>query len=228
MNIKTSWKQWITAGAVAGAMLLGAILLAPQATFAQTDDSTGDDTTTQTAPQTAPWGRGDMKFGMGDFGFGEMHGEYQTYLAEALGITVEELEAAQLKAQDAMIDQAVTDGLLTQEQADLMKARRAFMQFYADQTEQSVEDALNAAVEAGAITQEQADLLLEQQNQMGRRGMFGGMFNGGMLRDRMFGGDSHHRGMMPGMDGQMPGRGNRMMPGNQAPAAPTETPEANS
>ncbi len=226
MNIKTSWKQWITAGTVAGAMLLGAVLLAPQATFAQTDDSTGDDTTTQTAPQTARWGRGDMKFGMGDFGFGEMHGEYQTYLAEALGITVEELQAAQLKAQDAMLDQAVTDGALTQEQADLMKARRAFMQFYADQTEQSVENALNAAVEAGAITQEQADLLLEQQSQMGRRGMFGGMFDGGMfdggmLRDRMFGGDSHHRGMMPG-------RGNRMMPGYQAPAAPTETPEANS
>jgi hypothetical protein len=62
MNIKTNWKQWITAGVVAGAMLLGAVLLAPQATFAQTDDSTGDDTTTQ----TAPWGRGGMKFGMGD------------------------------------------------------------------------------------------------------------------------------------------------------------------
>lgn len=219
MSIKTSWKQWLTAGAVAGAMLLGAVLMAPQATFAQTDDSTGDDTTTQ----TAPWGRGGMKFGMGDFSFGAMHGEYQNYLAEALGITVEELQAAQLKAQDAMLAQAVEDGTLTQEQADLMQARRAFMQFYADQTEQqSVEDALNAAVEAGAITQEQADLLLEQQGQMGR-GMFGGM-----LRDRMFGGGSHHRGMMPGMDGQMPGRGNRMMPGNQAPAAPTETPEANS
>jgi hypothetical protein len=94
--------------------------------------------------------------------------------------------------------------------------------------QQSVEDALSAAVEAGAITQEQADLLLEQQSQMGRRGMFGGMFDGGMPRDRMFGGDSHHRGMMPGMDGQMPGRGNRMMPGYQAPAAPTATPEANS
>ena len=229
MNIKTSWKQWITAGAVAGAMLLGAVLLAPQATFAQTDDSTGgDDTTTQ----TAPWGRGDMPgFGMKGFDMGGMRGEYQGYLAEALSITVEELEAAQLKAQDAMLDQAVTDGTLTQEQADLMKARRAFMQFYAgqtDQTELSVEDALAAAVEAGAITQEQADLLLEQQGQMGRHGMFGGMFDGGMLRDRMFGGDSHHRGMMPGMDGQMPGRGNRMMPGNQAPAAPTETPEANS
>lgn len=225
MNIKTNWKQWITAGVVAGAMLLGAVLMAPQATFAQTDDSTGDDTTTQ----TAPWGRGGMKFGMGDFGSGAMHGEYQSYLAEALGITVEELQAAQLKAQDAMTAQAVEDGTLTQEQADLMQARRAFMQFYADQTEQqSVEDALSAAVEAGAITQEQADLLLEQQSQMGRRGMFGGMFDGGMPRDRMFGGDSHHRGMMPGMDGQMPGRGNRMMPGNQAPAAPTETPEANS
>jgi hypothetical protein len=221
MNIKTSWKQWLTAGIAIGAIALAAISLAPQTTFAQTDDSTGDDTTTETAP--APWGRGGMMdFDMKGFDLGGMRGEYQGYLAEALGITVEELQAAQLKAQDAMLAQAVEDGTLTQEQADLMQARRAFMQFYADQTEQSVEDALNAAVEAGAITQEQADLLLEQQGQMGR-GMFGGM-----LRDRMFGGDSHHRGMMPGMDGQMPGRGNRMMPGNQAPAAPTETPEANS
>lgn len=224
MNIKTSWKQWLTAGIAVGAIALAAISLAPMTTFAQTDDTTGDDTTTQ----TAPWGRGDvMGFGMRGFDLDGLRGEYQSYLAEALGITVEELQAAQLKAQDAMLDQAVTDGALTQEQADLMKARRAFMQFYADQTQQSVEDALNAAVEAGAITQEQADLLLEQQSQMGR-GRFGGMFDGGMLRNRMFGGDSHHRGMMPGMDGQMPGRGNRMMPGYQAPAAPTATPEANS
>jgi len=224
MNMQTMWKQWLTAGIVVGAIALAALTLAPMTTFAQTDDSTGDDT----AAPTAPWGRsGMMDFAMKGFDLGEMRGEYQGYLAEALGITVEDLQAAQLKAQDAMIDQAVEDGTLTQEQADLMKARRAFMQFYADQTAQSVEDALNAAVEAGAITQEQADLLLEQQSQMGR-GMFGGMFGGGMLRDRMFGGDFHHRGMMPGMDGQMPGRGNRMMPGNQAPATPTETPEANS
>ena len=218
MNIKNNWKQWLTAGIVAGAMVLGALALAPQTTFAQTDDSAGNGAATP----TTPWGRGGMRFGLGDFDFGELRGDYQQYLAEALGITVEELQAAQLKAQDAMIDQAVTDGVITQEQADLMKARRAFMQYYAGQAQQSFEDALKAAVEAGALTQEQADLLLEQQGQMGR-GMFGGMF-----RDRMFGGDFHQRGMMPGMDGQMPGRGHRMAPGYWAPAAPSATPEANS
>lgn len=210
MNIKTHWKQWFTVGVVAGATLLGAVLLAPQATFAQTDDSAD----AVPAPQAAPWGHGGMKFGMGDFGFGEMRGEYQNHLAEALGITVEELEAAQLKARDAMIDQAVTDGTITQEQADLIQARRAFKEYYADQTDQTsqtIEEALAAAVEAGAITQEQADLLLEQHGQMGR-----GRFGGGR-----FGDGAQHRGMMPG-------RGHHMMPGNQAPDAPTATPEANS
>lgn len=210
MNIKTYWKQWFTVGVVAGATLLGAVLLAPQATFAQTDDSAG----AAPAPQAAPWGHGGMKFGMGDFGFGGMRGEYQNHLAEALGITVEELEAAQLKARDAMIDQAVTDGTITQEQADLIQARRAFKEYYADQTDQTsqtIEEALAAAVEAGAITQEQADLLLEQHGQMGR-----GRFGGGR-----FGDGAQHRGMMPG-------RGHHMMPGYQAPDAPTATPEANS
>lgn len=218
MKIKNHWKQWLTAGIVVGAMVLGALVLAPQTTFAQTDGSASNGATTP----TAPWGRGGMKFGMGDFDFGGLRGDYQKYLAEALGITVEELQAAQLKAQDAMLDQAVADGAITQEQADLMKARRAFMQYYAGQAQQTFEDALNAAVAAGAITQEQADLLRQQQGQMGR-GMFGGM-----LREHMFGGDFHHRGMMPGMGGQMPGRGYRMMPGYQAPAAPSATPEANS
>lgn len=191
MNIKSNWKQWLTASVVAGAMMLGAFVLAPQTTFAQTDDSAGNGVTIP----IAPWGRGSMRFGLGDFNFGGLRGDYQQHLAEALGITVEELQAAQLKAQDAMIDQAVTDGVITQEQADLMKARRAFMQYYASQTQQSFEDALNAAVEAGAITQEQADLLLEQQGQMGR-GRFGGM-----LHDRMFDGGFQHRGMAPGVNG---------------------------
>lgn len=219
MNIKSQWKQWLTAGIVVGAIVLAALAIAPMTTFAQSDDGSSD----QPAVPAMPWARG----GMRDFDMGDMRGEYQGFLADALGITVEELQAAQLKARDAMVDKAVEDGVITQEQADLMKARQAFMQYYAAENAQTMEEALSAAVEAGAITQEQADLLLEQQSQMGR-GMFGGMFDGGMLRDRMFGGDSHHRGMMPGMDGQMPGRGNRMMPGYQAPAAPTETPEANS
>lgn len=223
MTIRSNWQQWLIAGIVVGAVVVGALVLAPQTIFAQTDASAGNGAATP----TAPWGRSGPMFGLGDFDFGALRGEYQNYLAEALGITVEELQAAQLKAQNALIDQAVTDGVLTQQQADLLKARRAFMQYYVGQAQQSFEDALNAAVEAGALTQAQADLLLEQQGQMGH-GMFGGMFDGGLWRERMFGGDFHHRGMMPGMNGQMPGRGNRMLPGYQAPVAPTATPEANS
>jgi lambda repressor-like predicted transcriptional regulator len=46
----------------------------------------------------------------------------QALLADALGITVEELQAAQEKADLAAIQQAVDEGLVTQEQADLMTA----------------------------------------------------------------------------------------------------------
>jgi hypothetical protein len=46
-------------------------------------------------------------------------------LADSLGITVDELQAAQDKAADARIDAAVEAGRLTEEQADLMRASRA-------------------------------------------------------------------------------------------------------
>ncbi|MFO7635193.1 MAG: hypothetical protein R6W76_21795 [Caldilinea sp.] len=213
MKTQKSWKQWLTAGVLIGALVLTAFAILPQTTFAQTNDSAGGDAATP----TIPWGRGGMMAGMK--GFGEMRGQYHTFLAEALDITVEELQAAQQKAQQAMVDQAVEDGTITQEQADLMNAGRAFMQYYTGENAQTLEDALNAAVAAGAITQEQANLLLEARGQM-RRGMFGDSIRGQGGR-----GDFHHRGMMPGFDGQMPGRGGRMMPGYQAP---TETPEANS
>lgn len=216
MNSKQSWKQWLTAGALIAALVLTAFALFPQATFAQADDSADDGSTTP----AMPWGRGGMMghkmdFGMRGLDLGDVRGDYQIFLADALGITVEELQAAQQKAQEAMVAKAVEEGVITQEQADLMAAGRAFMQFYADGNAQSMEDALNAAVEAGAITQEQADLLLEAHSQMGRGSFFG-------RSDR---GSFDHRGMMPGFGGQMPGRGNRMMPGYQTP---TETPEANS
>lgn len=216
MNSKSQWKQWLTAGIVVGAIVLAALAIAPMTTFAQSDDGSTD----QPAVPAMPWARG----GMRGFDMGDMRGAYQGFLADALGITVEELQAAQLKARDAIVGKAIEDGVITQEQADLMKARQAFMQFYVAENAQTVEDALNAAVEAGAITQEQADLLLEQQGQMGR-GMFGeGMRGGFRGQDGQF--DFHHRGMMPGFDGQqMPGRGGHMMPGYQAP---TPTPEANS
>ncbi|MCS6827483.1 MAG: YckD family protein [Caldilinea sp.] len=195
MNGTKSWKQWLLAGLLLGAMVVGAIAVFPHVTFAQSDDGE------QPAP-TTPWGPG-MRFGWKEIG----GSQYQQFLAEALGITVEELQAAQLKAQNAMIDKAVEDGYLTQEQADLLKAQYAFRQYLSGQAQQSLEDALNAAVEAGALTQEQADLLRNAQSRWGLRGFGGrGMFGEGFHGGRGF----HFRGMMPGSE------------------APAPTPDANS
>jgi len=49
--------------------------------------------------------------------------DYDALLADALGITVDELNAARQKAVLAAIDQAVAEGLLTEDEAELMKAR---------------------------------------------------------------------------------------------------------
>lgn len=95
-------------------------------------------------------------------------------LADALGITVEELEAAEETAFAAGLEQAVTDGTITQEQADTMTAQRAFRTYTAEQAQTAYADALAAAVEAGAITQAQADLLSSTQGQFGHGGMKGG------------------------------------------------------
>ena len=50
-------------------------------------------------------------------------GVNDTYLAEALGITAAELQTAQQTAHEAAIDQALAQGLITQAQADALKAR---------------------------------------------------------------------------------------------------------
>lgn len=65
--------------------------------------------------------------GFGGRGFGH-HGDgvdLQALLAEELGISGEALEAARQEAHAAALAQAVADGDITQEQADLMQARRA-------------------------------------------------------------------------------------------------------
>lgn len=74
---------------------------------------------------------GSRGFKGGRFGF--EHGfpplaqelDYDQFLAEALGISTQELTAAKQEALDAMLAQAVADGVLTQEQAELIKARQA-------------------------------------------------------------------------------------------------------
>ena len=99
-------------------------------------------------------------------------------LADALNITVDELNAARVEAQDAALAQAVTDGQITQEQADQIKAEQALRTYLNDQGLQDqvktlYENAVKAAVTAGVITQAQADTILANQNGFGR---FGGMY----------------------------------------------------
>ena len=108
--------------------------------------------------------------------------DHEALLADALGITVEALDAAKVEARAAALAQAVTDGEITQEQADLMTARQAFGDYQRTQTQAVFEEALKAAVTAGSITQAQADLLLaNMQNGFGpgMGGDFGGHGRGG-------------------------------------------------
>jgi hypothetical protein len=107
-------------------------------------------------------GRG---FGPGGRGF---HGprdseiDYHALLADALGISVEELEAAQQEAKEAALQQALDDGVITQEQLDLMEARSALKDYLdhesmmADILGLSVEE-LQAAREDGQSMQDLLD-----------------------------------------------------------------------
>lgn len=104
-------------------------------------------------------------------------------LADALGISVDELNEARQKAVEIAIDQAVANGEITQEQADLMKARRALAanENFINTLRSAFEAAVKKAVEEGVITQAQADLILDRlQSQPGLPGFhpFGGGMDG--------------------------------------------------
>ena len=100
--------------------------------------------------------------------------DYDTFLAEALGISAEALQAARLEAFTTKINQAVADGTITQERAGLILGRFALAQ---DSTFQSAmqsafEAAVNQAVDSGVITQAQADQIIANSSGiwMGRTG----------------------------------------------------------
>ena len=131
--------------------------------------------------------------------------DFQSLLADALGISTDELQAARQKAAGLALDQAVTDGRLTQEQADLMKARQALANNsdFISAMKTAFQNAVQTAVTNGVITQAQADALLtnlEQTNSQGM-GLFGGMGpQGGELRGRHQPGDGGAGfGGMPGV-----------------------------
>ncbi len=55
--------------------------------------------------------------------------DFDALLADALGISVEELDAARETAHEAAVEQALEEGLLTEEQVELMNAQRALKEY---------------------------------------------------------------------------------------------------
>ena len=125
-------------------------------------------------------------------------------LADALGITVDELKAACEAAWEARLAQAVADGRITQEQADMILARRALADYLdRDAIREAIraiyEDAVQQAVTDGVITQEQADAILS--------GGGLGMLRGELCGPRNLGGHGVMRGGGCGGPGIFEGKG---------------------
>jgi len=104
----------------------------------------------------------------------------EALLAQALNITVEKLQAAKETA--AALAQAVTDGRITQAQADQITAERALAKYIADKG--LFKSAVDSAVKDGVITQAQADAILAQP----KPGLFGGAMGRGGPGGDMHGG----------------------------------------
>jgi hypothetical protein len=138
--------------------------------------------------------------------------DYNALLANALGITVEKLQSAYDAAFTAKIDQAVTDGNLTQAEADLMKGQYALQgnATFQSTMKSAYETALKQAVTDGVITQAQADQILTNS---------AGMNPGGFM---MGPGGRHGMGGFDGRPEGFEGRGHR---GGEMPMGPF-TPEA--
>jgi len=89
--------------------------------------------------------------------------DMESLLAEALGISVDELTAARESAKAAAIEQAITDGKITEEQAALMEARQALQNYI--EKDELVAKALGISAEELQAAQEDGkripDLLVE-------------------------------------------------------------------
>jgi hypothetical protein len=116
--------------------------------------------------------------------------DFEALLADTLSITVDDLQAAYAAAADARIEQAIQDGTLTQEEADLIRGRQALFSSESFQSaiRSAFEAAVNQAVESGLITQAQADQILANTPFFGGQGGFGGFHGpGGFGRHGRFG-----------------------------------------
>ena len=121
-----TWKWVSVLGSVAVVVAMLGVWLFGGTSVASASQVTEESLQTLTQSSTGPglfgdgylahggWGRG------GFWGPGDERIDYQQLLADALGITVEELQDAFEQARATAIEQAVEQGLITQEQADEM------------------------------------------------------------------------------------------------------------
>jgi hypothetical protein len=86
-------------------------------------------------------------------------------LANALGISTEELSTAQENAKDAALEQALADGKITEEQIALMEARQA-LQEYIEKDELTAK-ALGITVEELEIAQEEGQRIPDLLEELG-------------------------------------------------------------
>ena len=149
--MKNKWTKTLLISTLAVlVMAIGAV-----GVFAQTDGAASADETTAADPIFHGRGRGG--FPPGD------PGERQSELADALGITVEELQEAQQVAHAARISKLVEDGTLTRDQANLMLAMDALKQnfdrgaFMANALDMTIEE-FEEAREAGTIRDSLANI----------------------------------------------------------------------
>ena len=148
------WWKGLMAGGLAVLVVTGGLMLAAVPAFAQADDAEP----AQPALGWMPRGFGERGHGEGAFGGhrGGERGASQAAVAEELGIPVEELEAAHQAVRKQVLADAVAEGRITQEQADLMTAANS-LRSYLDREEilaqalgLSIEE-VTAAREAGTL-----------------------------------------------------------------------------
>jgi hypothetical protein len=187
MEKRKKWTQIILIGGLVLALALGAMAFIPQAVLAQDENPE--------TPNTPLFGKRGMPGGFGKPGMPGSGGDidYDAYLAEALGISVEDLQAAREIAKAKALDEAIDKGYITEEQVAMMEARQAVMGYIDPEAlkeeldafkqdgadlrsdlkavfEEAMQAAVDQALENGDIDQDQADQFLE--------GGFGGKFGG--------------------------------------------------
>lgn len=176
------------------------------------DQAVADGQITQEQADQMKAGQDGRGMGWGLLGKGADH---DAELAAALGITLEELQAAKAEVNERVLANAVTAGEITQEEADLMAARQALHEYLRDKMQTAYETAVAQAVTDGVITQAQADQILSEDG--------AGFFGPGMGGGRHGGGRGD--GPMGGPNGS-PGRGQAP---NESPLDPeSATPESSS